>query len=736
MRQHRQVVALRLRRWFGGTLLGALVLLGPHPGGAATAPSKDVPFVLSADELTYDSELGLVVASGHVEVWQGDYVLFADTLNYNERTRTVAASGNVALVEPSGTVLFANYMELSDDLREGVIRDVKLLLTDRSRAAAAGGKRTGGTRNELHHAVYSPCALCPEDPTRPPLWQIKAVKVVHDQEEKSIVYRDAWLEIYGVPVLYTPYFSHADPSVKRKSGILGPSVSISDDLGFAVRVPVYWSLGVDRDVTFRPLITTKQGIVLDAEYRQRLVDGKFSIRGSGTVADRRKTEGGMTVTEEDEFRGHLAGLGRFDLNEHWRTGFDVNLASDKTYLRAYDLSDERTLTSRLFAEGFHRRNFASVQSLYFQGLRDGDDNDEQPIIFPKFDYSFVGEPDDNGGYYTIDADAMGLFRVEGRESRRLSLALGWTLPYTAPAGDIYTFSALLRGDAYWFQDVDPASNDPTPAGPTEDGFRARVLPQASFEWRYPLVREHASSREVLEPIAGVVVSPSGQNSGKFPNEDSQDPEFDDTNLFSMNRFGGLDRIDSGQRVNYGVKWGLYGNESGYASAFLGQTYQFNDDNEFMAPSGLEDNLSDVVGRVEISPAEYLDLLYRVRFDTGEGKIDRNEVNLHAGVPEFNADVSYFFLRGDAGFEFGDREEVAARLGSQFTDYWSAFTAGRYDLVEDRLLAYGAGVAYEDECFALRMSATHTRYRDEEIRPETRFELELAFKSLGDIETGF
>src|SRR3546814_15825093 len=104
--------------------------------------------------------------------------------------------------------MFANYVELSEDLKEGVITNIRLLLTDRSRAAAAVGRRTGGNRTELDKGVFSPCNLCEDDPTRAPLWQIKAVKIIHDQEEKTIEYQDAWMEIYGLPVMYTPSMSH------------------------------------------------------------------------------------------------------------------------------------------------------------------------------------------------------------------------------------------------------------------------------------------------------------------------------------------------------------------------------------------------------------------------------------------------------------------------------------------------------------------------------------------------
>jgi LPS-assembly protein len=708
---------------------------------AGSAPAQDLPdrspVLLSADQITYDESLGIVVASGHVEVAQGERVLLADSVTYNERTGTVTASGNVSLTEPNGDVLFASYAELTDDMKDGVITNIRLLLSDRSRAAAAVGRRIGGTRTELDKAVFSPCALCEEDPMRPPLWQLKAVKVIHNQETKTIEYQDAWMEIYGVPVIYTPYLSHPDPTVKRKSGFLSPSFGLSDELGFQTQVPYFWAISPDKDATIAPLFTTKQGLVLAGQYRQRVVDGEMRIDGSATYADHTRVKGGVETVEKD-FRGHIDALGRFDINNHWRWGFDAKRASDKTYLRLYDFSNERTLTSRLFAEGFHARNYSSFRAFAFQGLRDSDDNGEQPIVAPLFDYNFLTEPSSYGGYYTLDLNGMVLTREDGRDSRRLSLRGGWTLPYTAPAGDIYTLRATMRVDGYNVNDVDPQSDDPDPEGPTISGFEGRVFPQLAFDWRYPFVRNHETFHQIVEPMVGVVVGPNGGNPGEIPNEDSRDLEFDDTNLFAPSRFTGLDRVDGGQRVNYGLRWSLIGNNGLYTSAFLGQSYAFSDNDAFQVGSGLEDQLSDIVGRLLLSPHRYVDLLYRFRFSSDDLKAQRNEVDLRLGPPALNLDLTYAFLGEEQGVEaeFGKREEISAIVASQFTDNWSAYVAARRDLVDNSWLSYGAGLTYQDECFAIRGTLIRSEFDDEETDPETKLLVSVSFKYLGDVQAGF
>src|SRR5262249_28601778 len=161
-----------------------------------------------------------------------------------------------------------------------------------------------------------------------------------------------------------------------------------------------------------------------------------------------------------------------------------------------------------------------------------------------------------------DFNAMALTRVDGRDSRRLSIRTAWTLPYTAPEGDIYTLTASLEGDGYWVDGVDEHSNNPDPSGKTFSGLAGRILPQVSLERRYPFVRHHDTFHEIFEPIVSLVAAPPDMNSGKIPNEDSLDVEFDDTNVFELNRYSGIDRADSGQRINYGFKWSVYGDGGG------------------------------------------------------------------------------------------------------------------------------------------------------------------------------
>jgi LPS-assembly protein len=683
----------------------------------AQALERDVPVLMTADELNFDEDLGIATASGNVEIVQGERILTADAVSYNQRDDVVTASGNVVLLEPTGEVLFAEYAELTDDMREGFLRGFRMLLTDDTRLASASAQRRGGVETELTRAAYSPCVTCTGFGGEP-LWQVNARRVIHDSEAREVVYRDATLELLGLPVFYTPYLSHPDPSVKRKSGFLTPTFGVSSLLGTSVKTPYFWAIDRDKDLTFDPILSTEGLPVISGEYRQRFADGEHYTRLSGTRDD--------ALADQNRFRGHVDSETRFSINELWRWGLDVKLASDDTYLQRYGFRNPDTLTNHLYAEGFGSRSYAVGEAYYFQGLRQQDEQDEIPIVAPKFDYNFVSEPNSFGGMTTMDANFQALTREEGATSQRVSITPGWEISHTDSLGTITSFRTSLQTDLYNTHDVSTSNGK-------ESGVYGRVFPQAIVTWRYPWVRRVGTSSQILEPLTALVLSPNGGNPENIPNEDSLSVEFDETNLFSANRFAGTDRVDSGQRVVYGLRTGFFGSSGGATTLIVGQSYKFRDSSPFENGSGLEDQFSDIVASVQVSPGSYFDLLYKTRIDKDSFRARRTELTTSAGPRALKLDLNYVFF--DRTREFPDREEVTAGLTSQITERWSARVETRRDLTSNGgTLSYGASLFYRCDCmdFDLRYQRDFTQDRD--VPPTESLIFRIVFKSLGQVSS--
>jgi LPS-assembly protein len=687
---------------------------------------SSAPVLFTADQLEYDDTLGVVTARGNVELTQDNRTVLADMLVYDQVNDIVTAQGNVALLEPTGEVLFTDYAELTGNLRNAVIANLGMLLSDNARLAANIARRSReGTLTELAQAVYSPCEVCAENPD--PLWQIKAERVVYDQLEETVRYRDATLEFLGVPLLYTPYLQHPGPNVKRQSGILVPTFGSSSQLGGWIRVPVYVVIDDQSDATIEPYLTSDQGLAMVGEYRQRFSFGEFYAYGSATVADREELG---RVIREDSFRAHLDADGIFSIDENWRAGLDLQLSTDDTYRRVYGFDSPTILTSNVYAEGFYGRNYLRADFYAFRDQRAQDDSNDTPMILPELQAHYISDPNDFGAYWTIDASSRSLYRGGGdSDSHRLSLAGGWNLPYVTDAGQLIDVSLSLRGDLYYVQDF----TRPDSGERVDNEYVTRLFPQAAVTWRWPLVRNLPPYQVVVEPIAGVVVSPFGNNPENIPDEDSRGFEIGATNLFDPNRFPGYDRVEGGQRVNYGLNFALLDDSGGYSSLFLGQSLRLGDDDAFLSGSGVENELSDLVGRVEVRPGGNVTVIDRFRFDVVRQELTAHDLTLVAGPPELRLSAQYVFVEsGETNQSEDDREEVVAAFTSDIDEYWRVYGNVRYDLNEGTTRTAGLGLAYEDECFIVATSFQRSFFEDRDLRPNDALTVRIGLKTLGEL----
>ncbi len=709
-----------------GLLVGAVMAALPLSAAAQmdrlAGTSSELPTLFAADEVRYDERLRVVTATGNVEIAYGDRVLMADSVSYNLRDQIVSASGRVSLLEPQGDVLFAEYAEVGDDLRDGIVRSIRVLLSNNARFAANGARLSNGNRTEMSKGVYSPCNLCEDDPSSPPFWQIKALRIVHDQGDQTIEYYDATLELGGIPVAYLPYFTHYDPTVKRRSGFLPPAVGSSSDLGLQTRIPYFWAISPSRDATIEPIITTNEGLILAGEYRARQGNGAYQFDGS------------ITQDSDGRERGHIFGTGQFNLNPIWRTGFDVERSTDDTYLRRYDFSTKRTLTSSAHLEGFNGRSFARLDGYTFQGLRLNDDPGEAPLVLPRMTFEHRGRPNAAGGRLSLRSRALALHRDEGIDTRHFNMTGGWHLPVRSASGQQVELGASLQGDLYH---VDDTADPSLPNDPVEDGIAGRLFPQASLRWSWPFIRTAGVTSQVIEPIAALVVGPNGGNPSDVPNEDSIDFEYTDLSLFQTNRFVGDDRVDGGQRVDYGLSFSVHGQGGGSATALIGQSIRMRENTDFAVDSGLREELSDIVGRVEASPTDFVDGNFRFRIDKDDRRARFAAYGLRVGPPALNLTSTYTFI--DSTDQIGefeeDREEIFARLESRLTSEWSLGIRARRDLSDGGgMVSSGARLTYHNECFEITVDYDRSFTSDRDIEEQDSVIIRLVFLTLGEVRT--
>ncbi len=750
----------------GMLLAGAISVATPGPAAAQgftynPAPTRPKPpkaaqdgqMMVQATEVNYDYANSRVSAVGNVQMFYNGTSVEADKLIYDQKTKRLSAEGNIRMTDADGRITYAEQLELSDDYRDGFVDSLRVDTADATRMAASRADRSNGNYTVFENGVYTACAPCREDPKKPPLWQVKGARIIHDQGEKMLYFEDARLEFFGVPLAYLPYFSTPDPSVKRKTGFLMPFGTYTDKYGVGFEAPFYWAIAPDMDATFSPRVTTRQGVLFQGEFRQRLMDGAYSIRAYGI---NQLEPGAFACGPGDrQFRGGVDAHGQFALNDKWVWGFDAVALSDYTFLQDYRLVQYKDplnsllnmpteAISQLYLTGVGNRSFFDARTIYY--LSYSGNQSQVPIVHPVVDYNNVINHSILGGEFsykfnltslsrdqaafdsiTTVANTNGLCSLTSADPlartpgncllrgvpgtyTRFSAEAQWRKSYTDPLGQIWTPFAILRADAINAS----ISNQPGVSNflPVGDTNELRLMPTVGFEYRYPFINVQPWGTTIVEPIAQVIVRPNETFAGRFPNEDAQSVIFDASNLFSVDKFSGYDRIEGGGRANVGIQSTTQFDRGGSISALFGQSYQLFGLNSYGIAdtvntglnSGLETRRSDYVARLNYAPNRTFTASTRARIDEATYNIQRFEAEGKASFDRWSVSILYGNYAPQPELGYLTRRQGILGSGTiKLATNWVVAGGARWDLEANAINQYTVGAGYVDDCFVLALN---------------------------------
>ena len=703
--------------------------LTPQPANDDKEVVERIDF--SADEMINDENASTVIAQGNVEIKYNGMRLTTDKLVYNQENDTIVASGNTSLYTADGTIVRSTYVNLADSMTVGDMYNIKALLRDKSTVTAERFRRKDNHTKILNYATYTACDICEG---KFPLWQVSARKVQHNENTQNVNYNDAFIYIKGIPVFYTPFLTHPDPNVKRRSGFLQPTLGSSSYLGAYLQPRYFWAVDNQTNILFSPIFSAKKDFVLSGSYSHYFYNANTSFIGS-YLKD--------TEKNRPKNRGNFFASGRYDINNYWRMKYNWKYVSDYIYLKEMSLpdNDKAWLDSNVTFERFSGRDYVSVETYYYKMLsynlhrRNAKQyrsiNNRKPTIAPLIDAEFYTDPNSIGAYFKNQLNTASVYHRNGTNTQRLTSINSWELPFTSRFGEKYRFVASLKSDAYYVNRYAYKTDD------TYTGTTTRFFPQAGVEWRLPFVRATKHTRQIIEPVVVAVAAPDGGNKeDKIPNEDSEDVYFDDTNVLDIDRYAGYDRNDAGSRVSYGLRWSSYGDIFGRTSAFIAQSYEKNKDSDFM--SALDNNktahASDLVGRVNAEPNKYLDLNYRFRLDKKSLDARYSELSATVGPSFLSFKTSYIFLQGNTHYNdrYSERKELYTSVKANLTRFWSVRIYNLQDMTPHSRgsLEHGGSLSYEDECFKVVTTAKKYNSSNPDLDNDYEFGVTFFLKTIG------
>lgn len=754
---------------------------------AADSPFRDPDIIyLEADTLTNDDAGQILTAQGDVEGRYQDKTLRADKVVYNLSTGQVIAEGNVVLVQPDGSSQYADKLELSNELEAGTATDFVARLPGGGVSAASFVARGENGEVELYNAYYTACEVCEEKPN--PSWRIKARQVTQDTNSRTVQYRDATFELFGLPVFYTPYLAHPDPSAQRSSGILTPFAGYSNATGVNARVPYYWAIDDYTEATITPRVYSKVNPLLEADFVRQFHTGRVEVEGSvtyGSIFDNNGTafDDAALFTDPDnapigkELRGHIFAKGLFTPTNFWTYGFGFQYTSDDNFLTRYNLSDQRQTqglyegesgrnTSQGFLVGLDDKTRVTVSAVAFQDRRDRineidpslnngatfsfneTDDGVLPIIAPRIEAEHYLTDPILSGRLKASGNLTVLTRDTGSDYTRASAALDYGKTLIAPGGVEVKPFANVRADYYEIE----ADNDILPGVDTNKFDR--TLGQVGVDIRYPLINLGENVTWVLEPRVQVTQSfgdakldefaESGATESFILAEDAGNADLTAALLWQPNKSSGFDFWQDGTRIDVGgsltADWG----KQNSASFFLGQSFSSggsgeaidglsSEDGGFIVGSGLEGKKSDIVSEASLNLGRTLRAQTKLRYNEDTKELTRIDTSARLRSKWVEAGARYYRLNSVTNelIENAPSEEITGSVRVHVTDNWSTSYSATRDLERDTTQRQTFGVRYRDDCTLIELLYTDKRFNNDAIRNNSSIGVRVSLLSLGD-----
>ncbi len=714
-------------------------------------------FYLEADRLVQDGVRHLVTAEGSVEARYQGRVLRADELDYNSDTGVVRAHGHVRILNADGTSQFADAITLDKDMSAGVAMGFAARMANHVKLAAAVARRIDPDVIELDRVIYTPCQTCGDGGPAAPTWSIRARRVIQDHRRQTLTFQHAVVQVKGVGVFYLPYIQTADPAAPRKSGLLLPLITFSGARGLSYQQPYYQVIDPSQDLTITPQINTNVNPFINVDYRKRFYSGVLDIR-AGYTYDRDFTSGGDKFGPATS-RSYILGSGIFRPDQNWTWGFTAEQTSDKLIFDKYSIgnvftnanltdrglyaADDRRLISQLYAVRQDQQSYLSVAAIEVQGLREpngsipGDDQSSFPIIAPLVEAMYEPASPVFGGRLRLDASAVVLTRSEtpntqagpgapplaGLDSRRATAGLDWLRTFTLGNGLRVQPFLIGRADLYnvaGLPDVAGMPNSPT------GGTLGRAIGWLGANISYPLFKQSGAITYVLEPMAQIAIAPTTHVNPLIPNEDSQDWEFDETNLFEVNRSPGYDLYEGGQSITLGGRASVLLPDGRGASMMVGERLAAQSDPAVPARTGLQQALSDYILAFEAIPVRGITLFARARLDEASFGVNRLEAGANFSLNRVSGYVSYL-------------QEAQSPLGIPLKSldiHGEAFLTSHWGVTGYAIVDSGSwrrqdvGLVYRDNCVRVEVLYRHDNTQLGTLGPSTSVVLRLMLATFG------
>ena len=696
----------------------ALLFVATISCQSAKAQAQNTPVDFEADTVTIDEEKSILIATGNVRLTQSGDILTADKIIYNRATDDARAIGNVIYLTTDGFEHRADEMELSENFTHAIATPMISFFADGTRIKARRGEFNQGAKSIFDRSQFSPCN-CDYDEGDSPLWDLRSFSSSHNPETQTVIHQNVSMHIFGLPVFYFPVITHADWTVKRRSGLLSPTIQYSNDLGTTVTVPYYQILGPTKDIEFQATSFKLRGQGVKTTYRQRWDEADLNAEITLGKLD--------TFSEE---RQNVAAINaRFNstIGDSWKLAATIERSSQDTFLRRYGYHSSQRLSSDLTATKIDDNRYYRVYASDMQGLATSDTEDDETTILPSIFYEKR-----RGGFTKTQkiTTQLSALQLDNDETHEMTRWAGLTKleDKVDIAGGVLDGSVAVLGTYYDIQ-----SNNTSTSQTSEFGQINAIV---STGFRFPFAMQLANAPVSIEPRMQATLITGSDRTDEVPNRDSSDFRLDEANIFLPNQFQGRDYILPGSHIDTGVTAISSSDILGDVTAFAGISYRSSG----KTPSGLtaqgSNKYSDYVASVRLETPYDVNVSWSGRASSDD--LTLNESNAKINYENEKTSVSlihkqiakaYFSAASD------DREEASLVLSQEIVDDVTIVANQTWDLsagqvkrnVSTYSLLWSGGF---QDCVTVSLDYKRDPYSDRDVKNVKELQFVINFKYLG------
>ena len=679
---------------------------------------------VEADMLSYDANTSVITASGDVLLSYQGITIRADKLEFNQKSGKLEAIGGVVVKDSGGNIFEMDKVEVTDGMKEAFIDSLTITTSAGAIVTARSIEYQDALATILTEASYSPCGLCIDSKGRKIGWKVKAARMIYDREKASVTLEGPSIEFLGVPVAWLPWFWVPDPTQPRAQGLRMPSIDYSAERGAEVTVPYFVPVSPDVDLILSPTLMSRQGFLASGELTWRIPQwrGVIEVKASGLRQLDKSAYAGKPG--DRDWRGAIQTSGRFVPADHWTVGWSYATFSDNAYLTDYELSDAKSNTNEVYANYLTQPTWfdARIQRFNRLGNYGPIDDDKQGMNLPKVEFEHVQDLPDGWGRIHLQGEMLGVRRgldqpggvygvgavpyVPGQEGVKLHGMLegAWENQMILPGGIAATPYLGLRLDAAKYDRT--AAALPAPYPTIADATLFSATPIAALDLRWPLIANNGADTHLIEPIAQIVYRGSSTTKVGITNDDAHSFVFDTSNLFSYNRFSGIDRQETGLRANIGGHYlGSFADGS-WLDLVGGQSFQLagvnalgiGDQMQVGTSTGLGMPSSYLVGSARYGTSWGLSGGAKVQVDPSTWTVTRGGVGVNfAPLGQiFTLGADYIYLASNPALGIDDEEhQVIGRASVKIADYYTLSSSLTWNIDDNAWMKAKGSLVYDD-----------------------------------------